>query len=169
MNSCVKIAAGAAGAALLASGISAVPAQAATTDRAPAAKVVAGKYKGKVYDLGDKPGKGWVRFTVPKKRKYVTSMKIKTWVICYTYPYYYNRYPVTFKVPTSKIKNGRVERRWRYKYTVDGEQYTFKGRVKFAFEKNGRVDGRVWAEFANCGTSTGEPMDPDELHAKPVR
>lgn len=135
-------------------------------------RVRAGRYQGLIHDIGKKPsGKEWNRFKVTPSRKYVKGFKAKLWVICYSYPGTYTRLPVKFDGPRlMRIRHGVVDRRWKKPFTVDGEKYVFKGRLKMRFDRRSRVQrGRIWVEFSSCGTTTGDPVGPSGLRAHRVR
>ena len=128
-----------------------------------ASKVRAGKYVGHRIKNGKPSKKQWLRFRVTKKRKYVRKYRSRIWVICYSYPSTYTTLPVKFSAPPARIRKGLVDRRWRRKFTVDGERYTLKGRLKLNLRKR-KVRGRVSLDFASCATKTGHPP-----HFVPIR
>ncbi|UYM03608.1 hypothetical protein [Solicola gregarius] len=126
------------------------------TSGSAAGKIRSGKYTGHIIEDGKPSKKEWLRFRVTKKRKYVTGYASRVWVICYSYPSTYTHLPVKFRAPAAKIKRGKVDRRWKRKFTVDGERYTFKGRLKLNLRKR-TVRGQISVDFASCATKLGDP------------
>ncbi|WP_235738135.1 hypothetical protein [Nocardioides alcanivorans] len=126
-----------------------------TGPAAAAQRAQPGKYAGNVLDAGKPSKKEYVRFTVKGRR--VVKLKGRVWVHCYTYPSTYTQLPVVFTMPKAKIKRNKIDKSWKTKYKVDGESYTFTGRVKLSFKKRGKVSGRLSVDFANCASRLGDP------------
>ena len=128
-----------------------------------------GRYKGVVYDKGEKPSsKAWVRFRVGRKGKRVIKYRSRVWVTCWAGGTTYLSLPVKFKAPSAKIRrNGRVDRRWKRKFTVDGEKYKLRGRLKLNLRRPKHVRGHIRLEFGHCWT--GREARYGKIKAKRLR
>ena len=137
---------------------------------AKAAKVKPGKYKGSVFDEGDRPDdKQWVKFKVAAEGRKLKGFTSRLWVVCYAGGTTYLNLPVKFSAPTAEIdRGGRVEHEWTEPFTYDGEQEELHGILELRFKKN-RATGKIALEFASCGTTTGDPPGPMLIKARRSR
>ena len=139
-------------AVLAVSGLVPATASAATGTDDMRAFAKGGRYKGVVYEKGKKPsGKEWLRFRVGRKGKWMFKYRSRIWVTCYAGGTTYLSLPVKFKAPRAKIRrNDRVDRRWKRKFTVDGERYKLRGHLKLNLRRPKRVRGHIRIEFGSC-------------------
>ena len=145
-------------------------ATATTTAEADAdtSRARSGTYRGAVHDKGEQPSdKAWVRFKVGPSGRYVTKYRSRVWVTCWLGGTTYTSLPVKFKAPNAKInRKGKVDRRWKRKFKVDGESYKLKGRLKLNLRRPKHVRGHIRLEFADCWT--GRDNKSGRIKAKRV-